>query len=73
VEGFPDKFEASDQAVVPGGYHRPRLERPLAEVEASNLPAVITFSITFDPSAGDISTFEITKIEGKATYTDDDL
>jgi len=64
LEGFLDKFEAFNQAEL-GNVHitDPNWNDHYAEVEVANAPAIIAFSFEFDPVAGDISSFEITKIE----------
>ena len=64
LEGYLDKFEAFNQAEL-GNVHitDPNWNDHYAEVEVANAPANIAFSFEFDPVAGDISSFEITKIE----------
>jgi hypothetical protein len=64
LEGFLDRFEAFNQAEL-GNVHitDPDWNDHYAEVEVANAPAIIAFSFEFDPAAGDISSFEIIKIE----------
>lgn len=64
LEGYLDKFEAANQAALGNAYiTEPDWNEHYAEVEVSDVPATITFSINFDDQTGTVASFEIIKIE----------